>query len=319
MEEETQDRDIREHPGPRYFHDRYQLEAILEDLKRWLPGEWNSFPHVWYDRHVTAPVDGEHEHWHRTFALIDAPQVGETVFFGQLNVGGPDGPVMDRTQVLYKTWIDDARGVVVINGQSVADPERFTDLHKKPELWGEVQMRDESAIRCDFVWYRQGKQIVGVLEGKTEDRRRYGPRTCTYHSPSADAQFFADAEWVLSPDELWLYDINSMGGYLFLGHPDRSHLRLYRSTPYRCEVTRGDQTQESLGHDRGFRMALGDGSELLLLRAEYPMESGGLQDELRLMEPSGDRMVDVASAMPLAPIGVTRDDVSVNCGPLNSS
>lgn len=315
--EPAEGREYREHPGPRYFHDRHQLESILADLKAWLPGGWSSFPHVYYDRHVTAPIDDEHEDWYRTFALIDAPQVGETVFYGQINVGGPEGPILGRTQVLYKTWIDDERGMVVINGQTVADPERYADLHDKPELWGEVQMRDESAIRCDFVWYRNGTQIVGVLEGKTEESRRYGPRTCSYHSPTADAQFFADAEWVLGPDELWLYDINTMDGFLFIGRHDRSHLKLYRTSDYRCVVTGVNGDRSIVAHDRGFRVELPDEQHLLLLRAPYPSDDGGLVDELRLMlRTDSNDIVALARSGPGASVQLDGERVAASCTPL---
>ena len=32
--------------GPRYDQDRKELESVLDDLTRWLPGEWSSFPQV---------------------------------------------------------------------------------------------------------------------------------------------------------------------------------------------------------------------------------------------------------------------------------
>ena len=238
--------------GPEYDLDRRQLEAVMEDLKAWLPGSWDSFPQIYYERTVAMPEEGEHEHWHRIFELIDAPQVGEVVFYGQLNVGGRDGPIMGRTQVLYKTWIDEERGVVVINGQSLAEPERFENLHERPELWKDVRMRDESDIRCDFIWRRDGAQIVGVLDGKTDERRKHGPGTCSYISPRTDAEFYADAEWVLTPDELWLYDLNTMAGYRFIGREDRTHIRLYRARPYACTVNSDGPAQRLNGHDRGF-------------------------------------------------------------------
>ena len=306
------------HGAPSYDLDRKQLEVVMEDLKRWLPGVWDSFPQIYYERTVAMPEEGEHEHWHRTFALIDAPQVGDVVFYGQLNVGGRTGPIMGRSQVLYKTWIDEERGVVVINGQSPAEPERFENLHERPELWKEVRMRDEAAINCDFIWRRDGAQIVGVLDGKTPARRKYGPGTCTYISPRTDAEFFADAEWVLTPDELWLYDINTMGGFQFLGREDRTHIRLHRAQPYRCTVRDAADSVRSLnGHDRGFSAPVtsADGAlEMLLLRAEYPAGDGyGLDDELRLMlHPIGEmtpvaqqRGTAGAARISLAGVGVS--------------
>ena len=308
--------------APNYDLDRKQLEAVMEDIKAWLPGAWDSFPQIYYQRTVAMPQEGEHEHWHRTFALIEAPQVGEVVFYGQLNVGGRSGAIMGRSQVLYKASIDEQRGVVVINGQSVADPDRFADLHDHPELWRDVRMRDEADIRCDFIWRRDGNQVVGVLDGKTEERRKYGPGTCAYISPRTDAEFFADAEWVLTPEELWLYDINTMAGYQFLGREDRTHLRLYRARPYGCSVTNGAASTRAVnGHDRGFQTAVTGAQNralrLLLLRGQYPAADGyGLDDELRLMltEPDSSQPIAESRAEPgAANISLDAEGLHIEC------
>ncbi|MCS6947605.1 MAG: hypothetical protein NZM12_08320, partial [Steroidobacteraceae bacterium] len=286
--------------GPLYDQGQLELESVLRDLQAWLPGEWNSFPQIEYERTVRMPAEGEHDHWHRSFALIDAPQVGEVVFYGQINIGSPDGPLISRSQVLYKAWIDAARGAVVINGQTPAEPERFVDLHKRPELWRQVRMRDPDAVRCDFLWRRDGAQIVGVLEGKTAASRKYGPGTCTYTSETTGQEFYADAEWVLTPEELWIYDLNTMGGRRFIGREDRTHIRLYRARPYRCRVRDALGARTLAAFDRGYVADLKarDGStlQLRLLRAEYPAASRfGLEDRLRLTI----RMPDDLNGVPL--------------------
>jgi len=95
--------------APSYQLTRMELESVMKDLKAWLPGEWNSFPQIELERSVKMPEEGEHEHWHRTFALIKAPQVGEVVFYGQINIGGRDGALVPGSQVLYRAWIDETR------------------------------------------------------------------------------------------------------------------------------------------------------------------------------------------------------------------
>jgi len=307
--------------GPHYDFDRRQLEAVLEDMKAWLPGSWDSFPQIWYERNVTMPEEGEHEHWHRTFALIDAPQVGETVFYGQINVGGRDGPIMPRTQVLYKAVIDEERGVVSINGQPIPEPDRFQNLHERPGLWREVRMRDEAALHCSFIWRRDGVQLFGILEGKNPEWSKYGTGTCNYVSGSG-AEFYADAEWVLSPDELWLYDINTIAGVQFIGRKDRTHIRLYRALPYACALRTGEGPITNVtGHDRGLtaRFTSPDGRELevLLLRNHYPPAEGpGLVDELRLMisdAATGETQATSAAAPKAERIALEGVGVSVTC------
>jgi hypothetical protein len=274
--------------GPNYEPTRAELEQVREDLARWLPGSWDSFPQVYYERTVQAPKQGEHEHWHRVFARIDAPQIGTHVFYGQINVGGRRGEMMPRSQIIYDAKIDEARGVVSITGQGPAEPEKYENLQDKPALWKEVRQRDPATVRCDFVWRRSGTQIVGTLEGKQEAMRKFGPGTCTYQAGgNKDVEFFADAEWVLGPEDLWLYDINRMAGHTFVGRDDRTHLRLSRAHPFTCRVRDAAGERRLDGHDRGFLAGVtGTGGrplEMLLLRAELPAATGpGLAERLRL-------------------------------------
>ncbi len=307
--------------APAFDPSRQELEAILDDLKAWLPGGWDSFPQIWHERTVRAPIGGEHEHWYRTFALIDAPQVGAVVFYGQINMGGRDGPMMPRSQILYTAVIDEQRGVVNVNGQVLADTEKFEDLHKHPELWKEVRQRNPAAIKCDFIWRRSGTQIVGVLDGKTDERRKAGPGTCSYVTDVGNQQFHADAEWVLSPEELWLYDTNRIEGLLFNGREDRTHVRLYRSRSYSCSVSDRNGKRTLPAYDRGYKAEVVDNSgrklEAMLLRAWYPGADGtGLVDRLRLMlgEPGMEKIVATEDAAAIAGrIRLSAAGVEIDC------
>lgn len=307
--------------APEYDQGADDLKWVLARMIEWLPGEWSAFPHVHHNRTVRMPEMGEHEDWHRAIALIDAPQIGgDAVFYAQITFGDRNGAVMGRSQNIYKIWVDEERGVVVFNGQGPRDPDRFVDLHERPELWGEVQMRDESAIRCDFVWRRTGDRVFGVLEGKTEERRKYGPGTCTYFSEMAQGEFFADAEWVLGPEFLWLYDINTMDGNLFIGREDRTHTRYERTRPYACTLEDANGRREFAGHDRGFRVPVttadGESREAMLLRMEYPDEREGRRDRLRLklMETYPGPVLAMTDAEPVAAsLALTSNGVVVEC------
>lgn len=305
--------------GPAYDFDRRELEAILDDLVAWWPGEWSSAPQNHYQRTVTMPAEGEHEPWYRTFARIDAPQIGPRVFYGQINIGGRDGPLYSRSQVLYKASIDEARGVVLVRGQVLADADRYVNLQDRPELWKQVSMR-EDVINCDFIWRRDGEQIVGVLEGRTEEKRKGGPGTCTFVS-NTGKEFLADAEWALSPDTLWLYDINLLGGQQFIGRKDRTHNRLHRARPYRCSVADEGGRRSVDSYDRGgsgeVRARGGAALQWTLLRAHYPAADGfGLDDELRLTlhEPDALQPLESVAAAPKADrIALEARGVRVDC------
>lgn len=274
--------------APGYDQGRADLEWVMARLIEWLPGTWDSYPQVWFERNVRMPSqEGEHEHWHRTFARIDAPQVGDVVFYGQINNGGRDGPIIAGSQVLYHAVIDEDLGAVNIFGQGPKDPEKYENLHERPELWGEVQFREREALNCDWLWRRDGNQVFGVLQGNTPDKQAYGPGTCSFISQRTGEEFRADAEWVLTPEQLWLYDNNWSAGFLFLGREDQTHIRLHRARPYACEI-KAEEKRSYETHDRGFVKTVAGENEkpyrVTLLRAEYPSDTGlGRDDRLRLM------------------------------------
>jgi hypothetical protein len=307
--------------APGYEFTKPELEAVMQDLIAWLPGAWDSYPQIHYQRRVGAPAGGEHDHWHRTFARIDAPQIGPVVFYGQINIGGRDGPLLERSQILYVVEIDGQRSAVNMNGQGPLDPEKFVNLHERPELWSQVRMRDRSSIKCDFLWRRDGTQLFAVLDGKTEERRRRGPGSCNYNMANTDVEFFADAEWVLSPDDLWDYDINTIGGRLFVGREDRLHIRLFRSAGYRCDVRDRDGARPWHAHNRGARTAVRDATgaaaELMLLRAPMPAKQGpGLEERLRLLlKPPGIEQprVEIEASATAELIELRAEGVEASC------
>jgi hypothetical protein len=240
---------------------------------------------------------------------------------------------MHRSQILYKVWIDEARGAVVVNGQGPENPDRFVNLHERPELWSEVKMRDEKSLQCDFLWRRDGEQIVGLLEGKTPERRKNGLGTCTYTVKGTDVEFFADAEWVLGPDIFWDYDINTMGGHQFVGRKDRTHIKQYRARGYQCRVEDSGGVRDWHAHDRGANTTVMSTDKkpyrLMLLRAPLPDSAGaGMHDALRLalLPPDSEQPIFEVSAAPIAPstqmnhAGVkVRCDVAKGLPPMHSN
>jgi hypothetical protein len=309
--------------APGYEQDRKQLEQVLQDIIAWLPGAWDSYPQIYYEKNVTMPKGGPHEYWHRTFARINAPQIGDVVFYGQINADGRDGPIIAGSQVLYKVYIDEKLGAVNVLGQGPLNPDQFENLHERPELWSKVQMRDPAALNCDWLWRRDGRQVVGVLQGNTLEKQKHGPGTCSFISKRSDAEFRADAEWVLAEDILWLYDNNWMADQLFLGREDRTHTKLYRSTPYDCRLKDANGTKTVKGYDRGYKMPLttkdGRTVEAMLLRAEYPADIG-LKDQMKLIisDASGVALSTMEAAPRANKISATAVGIEVSCAKSDS-
>ncbi len=219
---------------------RAELEGVLEDLMAWLPGEYSSRPQVELETLLGAPPDGKHYDWYRIFARIDAPQLGEHVIYGELHVGSKDEPVVPGTQVVYLISIDEAHGAVNVNGRRIKNPEAYGSLHLDPTRAKTVEVDPNYGGNCDFRWRRHGDQLVGRL-AQPDEAAIDGD--CVMTSKVSGVTMRWDAEWVLTPEELWIYD----NGYvreseqpetwrLFQGREDRTHIRLSRVRQYTCGV-----------------------------------------------------------------------------------
>jgi cytochrome c len=138
----------------------------------------------------------------------------------------------------------------------------------------------EGAGPCPFRWRRNGAQLSGKLgtDGK-----------CRTKSQRTGKDMMFDAEWVLTPDELWVFDNNYLLGpgpdekKLFIGREDRTHMRLYRMTDFSCTAQAGSGPPENFAiHDRGGAHRLRDGAEVRLLRGPLATPSKQIEPGLEL-------------------------------------
>ena len=226
-----------------------ELMKVLEDFMAWLPGEYTSVPQVFLERNLGAPPDGEHDALYRVFATIDAPHLAEHVIYTQIRIDADDGPVFAGQQVLFLISIDEELGAVSVSGRRIANPGEFVDAHLRPEVWPDLQPDPNFGGNCSFNWRRHGQQLRGLLG-------EFGQ--CTMVSKNLGREMTWDAEWILNPQELWIYDNGySEDGTLFFGREDRTHLRMYKAQRFECFVglRHGDGNNQVINpffmHDRG--------------------------------------------------------------------
>jgi len=244
-----------------------ELEGVMADLLQWLPGDYSTQSQLDMERRLGASPDGEHEAWFRVFAPVDVPHIGEHVIYGQLHVGGRDGPIIPGTQVLYIVTMDEENNAVTINGRRIADGPDFVDVHLHPERQKDLKLDPNTGGNCDFRWRRHGKQIVGLL-ANTDEPVTDG--TCSMVSKVSGLHMTWDAEWVLNPEELWIYDNGYLeDGTLFIGREDRTHTRLRRVTWYDCKWSKGRDSGNVTLHDGGGQAVLQDGLRLSMLNSHW--------------------------------------------------
>jgi hypothetical protein len=214
-----------------------------------LPGEYTSIPQVYLERALGAPPDGEHEIYYRVFAEIDAPHLAEHVIYTQIRLDGDDGTIFPGQQQVFLISMDEENSRVSISGRRIKDPENYVDAHLHPEMWSTIAPDPDFGGNCTFNWRRHGKQLRGLLGDHGQ---------CTMVSKRSGQQMTWDAEWILNPTQLWIYDNGTLAdGTLFAGREDRTHLRLSKAQRYECfaSLRLADGTTQVINpffmHDRG--------------------------------------------------------------------
>lgn len=259
------------------------LKQVLNDVAVWIPGAYDSAPQIAYERLSGLPQDGEHERQYRIFARIDAPHLGEYVFYSQTRAGGIDGPIIQ--QVVFLTEIDEKNQGMKFNGRRIKDAENYIDAEKHPEKWATIGPDPKFGGNCDFFWRRHGSLLKGTLNDGT----------CSMTSRNTNQKMTWHTEWVLGPSELWVLDNGYYDdGSLVTGRSDKSHLRLYKANQFSCtaktvsgKISSPLTTRISL-HDRGglakVRNAEGKMTPLFLELMNGPIVSadGNIHEQLRL-------------------------------------
>jgi len=274
-----------------------ELAQVRDDLLAWLPGEYSSLPQLLMERELRTPSEGEHENWYGVFAKVAVPHIGENVIYGQLQIGGPGGPVVPGSQMLDIVDIDEANKAVTLARRRVKTPESFVSAYRDPGKLAAIEIEPDFGGECDFRWRRHGEQIVGRLADK--DSADFDG-TCTAAATASGVSMTYDTEWILNPWELWLYESSHVGGNrdeaeLIQGRRDRTHTRLYKMRQFVCALdVRLTRDSEAVSgtmniNDRGGSFAIDPPSPeespvlVSLLRGYWPKAGArGMEERLRL-------------------------------------
>ena len=269
-----------------------ELRQSLQDLLDWWPGDYDSLPQVDAERRLGAPPDGEHDRQTRVFRRVAVPHIGEHVIYGEVHVGGKDGDIIPGQQVLYIMHIDAARRAIDVSGRRILNGDRFRLKDQTPEKLRDIAIDPNVGGNCHFLWRREGLQLVAHLSDLNANNT-----TCTMVSKTSGQKMTWDAKWILTPDQMWVFD----NGYLhdqdnpsrpprlFAGREDRSFEKMYKGREFKCEIRATGGARLAVGiADHGGEVALGSNfaaepMTLQLLRSEYQRASGvGLEYKLRL-------------------------------------
>ena len=72
-----------------YQKNRSPLDDDMELLVSWFPGKYSNNEQVWLQKAQGVDKKNRHEHIHHIFMVVDAPKVGQHVFFVKQYSGSP--------------------------------------------------------------------------------------------------------------------------------------------------------------------------------------------------------------------------------------
>ncbi len=262
-----------------------ELQAVLRDLMTWWPGEYDTLAQVKIEQQQGAPPDGPHDRQYRVFARVNVPHIGENVIYGEVHSVNKDGPLIKGQQVLYIVSIDNEQQAVVVRGRRIKDGALHEQAHLYPEKLHTLELDSAYGGNCDFRFRRYGRDLRGWLANAGQ-----AGTVCTMQSKVTGQTMTWDADWAITPSEIWVFDNGYLQnpaqpeklGRLFAGREDRVAERLYKGRPFTCSIrgiTDGKELKNSavrtvVLHDRGGELDLGDfgsaGHKLRLLRLAQP-------------------------------------------------
>lgn len=304
-----------------------ELQGVLNDLLAWWPGEYDSLPQVELERAYGEPPDGEHDRQYRVFARVDVPHIGENVIYGEVHTGGRDGPLIKGQQVLYILSIDEENQVVRISGRRIKDGAQYERAYLYPEKLKSIALDPNYGGNCDFRFHRYGMQLRGWLANTGAPAVA---RTCTMTSKTSGQTMTWDADWAITPDEIWIFDNGYLldpaqpekPGRLFAGREDLTFERLYKARIFLCSVGEPDgdpRVKDAPVLDRGGELALtakkNDGAtgglRARLLRMPLAVGSPAVLEEFLTLA-----IFDGADSPPLADtrVPVAADAISLEHG-----
>lgn len=211
--------------------DSHPSERDLMVMNELLPGQYDNWNQNYFDgrRKLAEPL--RHERQHTQVARVNAPALGEHVYY-VVDYRDNDPAKVTRRRVWSLTadpqagavrmkifWIDDANSVRYSAG--------LTDA----ALWNNAKPQDfRYAVGCDVYWKKEAGQFAGASN----------PETCRFQSAGSSGgrgEIFGDYRYTLAPSALWIYDAErDRRGNSLAGHPSGVAYQLQRAREFTCNA-----------------------------------------------------------------------------------
>jgi len=172
-------------------------DSLSDDLNlflQWFPGEYDNYEQHWQD--LEDKVEQVHEHIHHIFLKVDAPQVGDNVFFVQQYMDGDPSNVYRHR--LYSLTEDKQENAIRLTIYSYKDEPKYLNAHLNPAILKALS-KDELIERpgCEVFWKLNNE---GYFDGYMKER------ACSFVSQRSGKKIYITDTLRLTEDEIWIQD-----------------------------------------------------------------------------------------------------------------
>tara|TARA_R110002110_G_scaffold415765_3_gene655263 strand:- start:26833 stop:27813 length:981 start_codon:yes stop_codon:yes gene_type:complete len=188
--------------GAGNLSDKDEMALFLD----WFPGEYDNHEQVWQQKEDGLSGDQLLEHIHHRFVPVEAPALGEHVFF-VLQTMDDDIDKVYRQRIYNFRW-NEAEDAVELVIYRMADEARYRDAWKNPGLVKDISLDDVSTTPgCEVYWRHNGEFFDGTMK----------EQACHFYSRRSGKEIYITDTLRLTSNEIWIADkaTDAQGNYIF--------------------------------------------------------------------------------------------------------
>ncbi len=196
-------------------------------LSNWFSGEFDNDSQIWFEnRGSWAGKDTEkHERIHAIHTRIDAPEIGEYVFYIE-EYTGEDSTNVGRQRVV--SFVSKApEELIEMELYFLKEAKQFLGAYQSPELLKGIGKEDLFGLDgCNVIFTREGEQYHGSMKDKA----------CQFGE--GDLKRYSVHDMIISENQYWRVDRTFLvnNDQFHKGHPNDIPHKMRKVSYYSCDI-----------------------------------------------------------------------------------
>jgi hypothetical protein len=171
------------------------LDADMARMMTWFTGEFDNYEQVWQQEVDGLKKEDRHEHIHHIFKPVNAPNIGDTMFFVKQFTDGDYENVY--RQRLYKFHKNLAENAIQLTIYSYLDEAKYRNGDQTPEMFENITAEElKTTAGCEVFWRFNGEYFDGVMK----------ENGCFFFSKRSGKKITITDTLRLTDSEIWIGD-----------------------------------------------------------------------------------------------------------------